>query len=458
MRTVRNIVFVTLLGFVVAMPVAWAQQQTQDQSAQPAQPAQPDQPVQPAQPIPALRSPLASAADNGDSQSSDQGSQSLSPDTRPLAGAQDLSLGAPTGNHRYWQPLVSLTSTIDSNPPAATTQPGWTVWTSIFRGFNFHRNSEKNKLNLAYFGWVSISSGGVGRGIGNTIFHTMTLSEQVKRGRSTISFFDSLSFLPDAAFGYAGTNGIPLPGGGTIGLGNGFYPDQGILTAQTQILSNSFVTQVQTDLTRRSSLTFLGGYTLLRYFGTNLLDSNGLIFQAGYNYEISRKDTFSIFYRYNTFSFSNFNQSIHDNSIQAVYGRRVTGRLAFRVGAGPNFASFTTPISGNPVSGSGSATGPTSQTFFSVTTGLTYQLGRTALAFSYNHGISGGSGVLAGSVANNLYGSASRQFGRTVNGIFSFGYARNTGLSIATVTPSNQAYNYAYVGAYVSRHLGRDTT
>src|ERR1700675_3858295 len=109
MRTVRNIVFVTLLGFVVAMPVAWAQQQTQDPSAQPAQP------VQPAQPIPALRSPLASAADNGDSQSSDQGSQSLSPDTRPLAGAQDLSLGAPTGNHRYWQPLVSLTSTIDWN-------------------------------------------------------------------------------------------------------------------------------------------------------------------------------------------------------------------------------------------------------------------------------------------------------------------------------------------------------
>ena len=155
MRTVRNSFFVTVLGLVVAMPAAWAQQQTQDQSAQPAQPAQP---VQPVQPIPALRSPLASAAGNGDSQTSDQDSQSLSPDTRPLAGAQDLSLGSPTGTHSYWEPQAVVTSTFDSNPLITTGGGGVTVWTTFLGGMEVHRNSENSNLILSYLGGGSISN------------------------------------------------------------------------------------------------------------------------------------------------------------------------------------------------------------------------------------------------------------------------------------------------------------
>src|SRR5579863_7252546 len=384
MVTLRTRFLVGLIGLAVTMPAAWAQQQTEDQSAQPTQPVQPAQPAQPVQPIPALRSPMASGADNGDS---DQDSQSLTPDTRPLAGAQDLSLGTPGGNHTYWQPHVSLTSTFDSNPLAATSQPGWTNWTSILGGINLHRDSQNNNLTLAYLGGGSFTTGG--NGIGNMSFQTMALSEQVLWGRSTISFFDSLSYLPYAAFGYAGGTGIPIPGGGAIGLGNGFVPDQGILTAQTQSLSNAFITQVQISLTRRASLTFVGGYDVLRYFDTNLLNSGGPLFQAGYNYQLTREDTLSVFYRFNAFSYSNFNQSINNNSVQVAYARRITGRLALHVGAGPSFATFQTPITGNSGSnGTGSGTGsggtgPTSQTFFSVNAGLIYQWGRTGLGLSY---------------------------------------------------------------------------
>ena len=457
MRTLRTRFLVALFGLAVAMPAARAQQQPQDQSAQPSQPSQP---VQPAQPVPALRSPLASAADNGDSQDSNQDSQSLSPDTRPLAGAQDISLGAPSGNHSYWVPHLTLSSTFDSNPLAATNQSGWTNWTSILAGVNLYRTSENNNLIIGYLGGGSIASNGGSGGIGNTTFQTLVVSEQFMWGRSTISFFDSFNFLPEAGFGYTGGTGIPIPGGGGIGLGNGFIPDQSILTPQAQSLSNSFITQVQTNLTPRSSLTFLGGYSELHYFGTDLLNSGGPMFQAGYNYQITREDTVSVFYRFNAFSYSNFNQSIHNNSAQVTYARRVTGRLAFHVGAGPSFSSFQAPISGTTGTGSGSGTvtGSTNQTFFSLNTGLTYAVDRMTLAISYNHGISEGSGVLAGSVANNIFGSASRQLTRTLSAGFNFGYSRNTGLSIATVTPSFQSFNFTYAGVNLNRSWGRSSS
>lgn len=245
-----------------------------------------------------------------------------------------------------------------------------------------------------------------------------------------------------------------------IGLGNGFVPDQSILTAQSQRLSNAFITQVQTNLTRRSSLTFLGGYSTLHYFSTNLLNSGGPMFQAGYNYQITREDTVSVFYRFSSFSYSNYNQWIHSNSVQVAYARRVTGRLAFRAGVGPSFSSSLVPISGTTGTGSsgGTVTGPTNQTFLSLNAGLTYVVDRMTLGISYNHGISEGSGVLAGSVTNNVFGSASRQLTRTLSASFNAGFSRNTGLSIATVTPSFQSYNYTFAGVNLNRAWGRSSS
>jgi hypothetical protein len=284
--------------------------------------------------------------------------------------------------------------------------------------------------------------------------------EQLSWRRSTITFLDSLSYLPESAFGFAGATGIALPGGGPIGLQNPFVPDQGILTAQSQRISNAFITQDQIQLTPRSSLTFLGGSNLLHYFGTNLLNADGFNFQGGYNYQITRQDTISLFYRFNEFSYSNFHQSISNNSVQASYGRRITGRLALRVGGGPSFSNFQTPITvaGSSGTGSGATTGPTSQTYFSASAGLTYQRDRTGLSFFYDRGIGGGSGVLAGSVSNFLSGSATRQFSQKVRGGLTFGYARNSGVSIGTITPTDQTFNYTYVGANLSRLWGRSTT
>jgi len=72
------------------------------------------------QPIPAYRSPLASAAENGDDEGLFPDPQKLAPDNRSLAGAQLFSLGELATGHSYWQPHFDFTTTVDSNVLSST--------------------------------------------------------------------------------------------------------------------------------------------------------------------------------------------------------------------------------------------------------------------------------------------------------------------------------------------------
>jgi hypothetical protein len=438
MPTLGQKFWVLLFGLSVIVSAAGAQQQSRDQSA--GNPAPPIQPV---------RLPLPTGPDN-----TDQNAQPLDPDTRPPTGAQDLSLGVSSTNRSSWQPFALVSGAFNSNSILANNTSGWSNWTTFLGGINIQRISENNVLALNYSGGGSISNGG---GIGNTVFQTGSLSEQVQWGRSTISFLDSVGYLPQASFGYAGASGVPLPTGGAIGLQPGFIPNDAILTLQTQRITNSFITQVNRQLTRRTSLTFLGGYNVLHYFGTDLLNSNGVFFQGGYNYLLSRENTLSVYYGFNAFRYSNYAQSINSNSVGVAYSRRITGQLALRLSAGPSFSSFQTPISETitlgGVTGTVSGVSSASQVYFSANAGLNYQWGRTMLGLNYNHGISGGSGVLAGAISDIVFGSASRQLTRAVTAGITLGYSRNSGRNIAS--PTTATYNYSYGGVNLSRHLGR---
>ena len=107
LRHIFEAVLCILILGVRCAPAQQAPDQTQDQTQGQTQ----DQgQTQPLQPIPAIRSPLASAAgnDSGD-QSPDQ--QRLEPDTNPLAGAQDLSLGE--------QPVIAIIGSRTSIYPSA---------------------------------------------------------------------------------------------------------------------------------------------------------------------------------------------------------------------------------------------------------------------------------------------------------------------------------------------------
>lgn len=434
------------------------QQQTQQQGQQ--QPQQQQTPNQPAQPIPAYRSPLALGSDN-----SEPGSppDALVPDTRPLAGALDLTIGAPKTAHDFWTPYFDVSSAIDSNPLSPTGGTGWTTWTSFLGGVNLNRISGNSDLVLTYLGGDSVSTGG---GSSNAVMQELGIVDRISFHRTAVTFLDQLVYLPEVAFGYAGLGGPDLANGGSIGLSNGFAPNQSILTALGQRVSNSFATEVDGYLTPRSSITAVGSYGLLDFFGNpdaNLNNSKEATAQVGYNYLLSRKDTIAVIYRFDALRYDHITQSINDNSVQLSYARRLTGRMALQLSGGPDIAFSQTPLPGSlgsstPVAVTpGSTPGKTRQFFWDLNSFLTYQLKRASIGLAYSHGVTGGSGVLAGAVTDNVNGSVSRQFTPTVTGDFSFGYSRNNGLTIiqTTLTPAQQTFNYFFAGADVHHTFGR---
>jgi hypothetical protein len=446
MHIVRNLGLV-IGAMALSAPIAWAQQQQPDQSGQP---------VPPSQPIPAYHSPLASAANAQDQGNAD--SEKLLPDTTALTGIQDLSLGMPATNHSYWQPHVDVSSAVDSNPLTANGGTGWTTFTSVSGGIDLHRNSGNSMLTLSYVGGGSFSNDS---SVSNGILQGLNFSERLSYRRYVLSFFDQLMYAPQTSFGAAGIpNGPTLPGGGTLGFGNGYTPGQSVLTARGQRLTNFSGGEMDVLLTPRTSLTFVGGYSLLNSSDDSQLNYGNVILSAGYNYQLSRQNTIGLSYQYSSFNYSNFNQSIKNNIISASFGRRITGKLAFQASGGPDIALIRMPLTAPPgtagVEAASSSTGYMTQVYASISAALQYQLKRASISAAYNHGVSGGSGVLAGAITDNFTGTVSRQVSRTFNVSGNAGYSRNRGIQIVgTTAPTNETFDYWFAGANVSHPLGR---
>jgi hypothetical protein len=408
---------------------------------------------QSSQPIPAIRSPLASGADNDQDEAPNP--QLMQPDTRSLTGVEDLSLGTMPLEHSYWQPRVALAETVDSNPGSTSAGNGtWGTWTSLLGGVDIHKISGQSELLLSYTGGGMFSTGNTDAS--NGVVQELSFKDKYSFRRSTLSVFEQLSYLPESSFGFAGAAGAGVPGIGIGGgLGSGFTPDQSVLTPEGQNLSNSFAVELNTRLTSRSSLTFVGGYALLHYFDDNLLNFGDASFQAGYNYLLTRKDTVAVSYNFSAYRYSNVDQSLNLNTIQGSYARRITGRLAFQIAAGPQFLSSSMPItsstSATPVATS------SSQLYWTLSTSLQYKFRRAQLGASYNHGITGGSGVLAGAETDVVSGTLDQQVARTFHLSLSAGYSRNRGIAGLTGSTGSvaQSYSYWYGGANLTHPFGR---
>ena len=105
-------------------------------------------------------------------------------------------------------------------------------------------------LTLSYIGGGSFSNDG---SVSNGVIQGLNFSERLSYRRYVLSFFDQLQYAPQTAFGAAGIpNGPTLPGGGTLGFGNGYTPGQSILTARGQRLTNFSAGEVDVLLTPRT--------------------------------------------------------------------------------------------------------------------------------------------------------------------------------------------------------------
>ena len=400
--------FLTLL---LCPPGVWAQKSDLPAEAALAQPTAP-------------YAPLLSWASSTDTS---MDSEQLTPDQHPQTGVQRLTLGQYSELHSFVLPSVSLTTQLDINTGGSNVSS----LTYLLGNLDLHHVAGRSELLLNYTGGGMISTYGADA---NAVIQNLEFSDSFRGQRWSLLMADQVSYLSESSFGFGGVGGLGFLGSasqsGPSGVASGslpsldtvLIPSQTIPTAAVPRLSNTALAQVEYDLSPRSSWTAFGSYGLLRFFGAGFVSSSNALFQTGYNYQVSPQSSIGVLYRLNVFQFTNLGQGIDDQVVQLSYARRVTGRLSFQLAAGPDMEMIHGPL-----------TGPSTQLLWSLDSSLGYALNRTALSLSYDHLVTGGSGVLVGAETNEVQGTVVRNFSQTWQGSVSMGYANNRSMLEAAV-------------------------
>jgi hypothetical protein len=394
-------------------------------------------------PKPAGKAIAPLPADNEDQE---QPIPAMLPDDRPLVGFQDWLVGMPPESHSYWYPGFSYTNFASSNAQLAGGGNGWYSNSILTGNFSLLQNWSTAQLSVNYTGGASVSTDSA---IGNSQYHRLGVFQAINWKRARLTLLDQFAYLPAAQFGFGAGTTLAFPGaGGPLapvlpGLANGFTPNQTIFNTIGSRYSNSGGLQANFLFSRRSSITVGGVFGILRFIDAGNIESNQTILNAGYNYEVSRNDTLGISYRFGAFEYLGSPQAIGDHTVQATYGKKITGRLALKLSIGPEITTFRVPPGLTP---------STEHKAVAGTADLTYAFAAGDLNLNYTHGVNNGSGVLLGALTDQVTLRSNRKLNRIWNANLNFGYARNTPID---GTAANQAYSAVYAGAGLERPISR---
>jgi hypothetical protein len=370
----------------------------------------------------------------------------LNPDHTSLTGAQEITLGSPELRHSYWVPGFRIQNNFGSDDPNKINS-GWYSATYFLGDFSLRESWSHSELNVNYTGGGSVSASSDFSGNG---YQQVGISQTLQWKRWQFRFLDQFSRLPESPFGLGGVGRISTAGvGGTLGEGlpglqTNYVPNQSIFTATGPRLTNGFVVQGEYFFTARSSVTAVASIGILHFTQGNSIDTEDGIFSLGYNYQVTRRDTLGVLYRFTGFRYPGNPQALNDHAAQLAYGRRITGRLALQLFAGPDVTTFRQP--------SGA-----SQTSVSAGASLKYALRHTELWLTYNRGLSGGSGILTGSTTDQIQAQLSHQILRQWQATAGFGYARNHETMGILTSSTSRNLNSVFASGGLNRALGRTT-
>jgi hypothetical protein len=376
------------------------------------------------------------------------------PDSLPLVGAQNLTLGSTLSGHNFLLPSFGVITQVQINPYNSSGANGSSslVSSTYLTGrLALNRTSGNSQLMLDYLAGGSFSSNS---SQGNSGIQSLNFSEAFQKGRWTFMVGDHLSYTAQSPFGFGGIGGLGnfgvglgSAGGSSTGFQPGFTPTQSVYIDGVPQVSNGAVGEVDYKFSPRASLTFAGSYGLLDFIGNGFQNSSSATFQGGYNYLLDRSNSVGVFYRYSDLMFGPAYQlvsGIQDHSVQATYARRLVGRLSLQVGAGPDFRMYRSPLAG-----------PANEVSWAAMASLTYQHRYLSAGLTYSHSLTGGSGTFLGANTDLFSGDVNRSFGRNWDAGLSFGYSRNQALQQTTAVASGIAPQAWYSALHASRHFVR---
>jgi hypothetical protein len=369
------------------------------------------------------------------------------PDNSPLTGIQNATLGVPDPEHSYWVPGVQYGMTALS-PQSGQPGASWFAENYFIGNFTLLDTWSRSQLAFNYSGGGFISTDTTQ--VPNGQFQSLSFAESYHGNRWMAQILDQFSYLPQSGFGFGGGTNLGVPGiggalGGGIGsLGNAFVPSSSIYGQGPQI-TNAGGAQLTYSFTPRTSITLSAVYGIQHFPEAGYADSNTFSTGLGYNYQLTRNDTIGVVYHFSNYQFPGQPQAYDDHSFSAAYGRKITGRLALRVTAGPEYTVYRIPFGG--VSHTLGA---------SVSASVTYGFERGSISLSYGHGLSGGSGIFIGSEADQINFNANRKLTRHWAGFANVGYSNNRPLAGAQIVNGLNKYSSVFAGGGVNRPFGRD--
>jgi hypothetical protein len=438
---------------VFALSVAWAQ----DTSTTPPNGGAPDAGAAPQQPAPAY------GQDNAPPPMTEN---------PPLSGLDQPGLEPHAAPLSYIQPGASVSESADSNV-ASELGNGDSV-RSISRAIGsltLQRLWKNYDLALQYMGGAAYYDE---QGLGWKMLQQMDLDQKVTWKRGQFSVRDSFSYLPEGNFGSAygslGSQGIASLGNTAFGS---FWSGASLGTlGLVPRIANVSLADVSENLTPKSAITVAGGYAFTHFYGTDpvtgveYLDNSQTSAQVGYNRLLSAHTQVALVYGYQGFDFSSVGIDFHSHVIQLMYGHRISGRMDFLIGAGPQITLIglactgidllegnphcSTDASGNPV-----GTIPDTRIGVAGRVRLRYQFPRTSLDLTYERFETSGSGFFAGAETDLARLRAERPLSRVWNAFADIGYSRNSRAQPASEGVNANVYTLGFVGVGVHRAIGR---
>ena len=406
----------------------------------------------------------------------------------PLSGLDLPSLQEHAAPLSYLQPGATFSET-------ATTNIGNTLgggnFGSITRGLGtltLRRLWSHYDLALDYMGGVGYYNQGE---VGWRQLQSLGIAHKIEWKRGQLELRDNFSYLPEGNFGasYGSLGSV-----GIAGLGNAALPlslsGSGLASfGLTPRIVNISVAELSENLTPKSAFTATGGYSFTHFFGNDVsgaafIGSSQVSAQAGYNRILTSHTQVAVVYGYSGFDFSIDGTAFHTHVIQGMYGHRITGRLDFLVGAGPQLILTGTPteVCSDPTippllcvpSGQQLVTQTVNNRRLGVAAQarVRYRFTKSSIDLSYQRFQTSGAGLFTGAQTDLVRFGLERPLSRVWSFSANLGFSHNDRLQPLTpqqisgctslqgsknACPANDATTYidGYAGVAVNRNFGR---
>ena len=144
-----------------------------------------------------------------------EGGSTLTPDTRPLSGIEELEVESPGRSRSFVLPSLRLSTYGDTNRTILGGGGTGTELTgSVIGGLAVHQVTRRNDFSFDYQGGGMLYSRNSDL---NTTIHQLGITETYQGRRWGITLGNRLSYLPESSFGFGGfgvSSGLGGGGGG----------------------------------------------------------------------------------------------------------------------------------------------------------------------------------------------------------------------------------------------------